>query len=56
MITGGKSYQHGSSQIELVEELGDEDVHLQDLGDVLLFNVPQHVDEPLEALVGRADP
>ena len=50
------SYQHCRPQVELVEELGDEDVHLQHLGDVLLLHVSQDVDEPLEALVRWADP
>ena len=45
------SYQHCRSQVELVEELGDEDVHLQHLSNVLLLHVSQDVDEPLKALV-----
>ena len=55
-IVSKMSYQHSRSQVELVEELGDEDVHLQHLGDVFLLHVSQHVDEPLETLVGWADP
>lgn len=50
------SYQHRGAQVKLVEELRDEDVNLEDIGDVLALHVAQHVDEPLEVLVGRADP
>ena len=50
------THQHGGPQVKLVEELSDEDVHLQDIGDVFPLHVPQHVDEPLEGAVGRADP
>ena len=39
-----------------MEELGDEDVHLQNIGDILVLNVSQYVHEPLEAAVGRCDP
>ena len=39
-----------------MEELCDEDVHLKYVGDVFPLHVPQHVDEPLEVTVGRADP
>lgn len=39
-----------------MEELRDEDVHLEDVGDVLALHVAQHVDEPLEVPVRRADP
>ena len=49
-------YQHGGTQVELMEELGDENVHLQDVGDVFSLHVSQHVDEPLEVAVGRTDP
>ena len=39
-----------------MEELSDEDVHLQHVRHVLAFHVPQDVDEPLEVAVRRADP
>lgn len=39
-----------------MEELRDEDVNLQDVGDVLPLHVPQHVDEPLKVLVWRTNP
>ena len=39
-----------------MEELGDENVHLQHVGDVFSLHVSQHVDEPLEVAVGRTDP
>ena len=39
-----------------MEELCDENVHLQDVGDVFSLHISQHVDEPLEVAVGRADP
>lgn len=37
--------------IELVEELCDEDVYLQYIGDVLALHVAKYVDEPLEVFV-----
>jgi len=52
----GATYEHGRSQVELVEELRDEDVHLKHVRHVLAFNVTQDVDEPLEVTVRRADP
>ena len=39
-----------------MEELRDEDVHLQNVGHVFPFHVPQDVDEPLEVPVRRTDP
>lgn len=48
--------QHGRPQIELVEELSDKDVNLKDIGDVLLLDISQDVDKPLEVLVRRTDP
>ena len=39
-----------------MEELCDEDVHLEHVGHVLAFDVPQDVDEPLEVAVRRTDP
>ena len=50
------SYQHGSPEIVLVEELRDEDVHLENVGDVLILDVAQHVHEPLESPLRRRDP
>ena len=43
--------EHRGAQVEFVEELRDEDVHLQDVGHVLAFHVAQHVDEPFEVTV-----
>ncbi len=51
-----RTYEHGRSQVELVEELRDEDVHLQNVRHVFPLDVAQDVDEPLEVAVGRADP
>ena len=39
-----------------MEELRDEDVHLQDVGDIVPFYLAQDVHEPLEAAVGGGDP
>lgn len=50
------THEHGSAQVELVEELRDEDVYLENVGDVLPLHVAQHVDEPLEVFVGRTNP
>ncbi|ENN73633.1 hypothetical protein YQE_09880, partial [Dendroctonus ponderosae] len=44
------AYQHRGPQVELMEELGDEYVNLQHIGNVLFFHVAKHVDEPLEVL------
>lgn len=39
-----------------MEELCDEDVHLEHVGDVLFLDVAQHVHEPLEGPLRRRDP
>ena len=39
-----------------MEELRDEDVHLEHVGDVLPLDISEDVDEPLEVSVRRADP
>ncbi len=44
--------EHGGAQVKLVEELGDEDVHLEHIGHVLALHVPQDVDEPLKVPAG----
>ena len=49
-------YEHSGPKIELVEKLSDEDVHLEDVRDILSLNISKDVDEPLEVLVGRTDP
>ena len=49
-------YQHCCPQVKLVKELGDKDVHLQHVGDVLLLHLTEHVDEPLKLSVGLRDP
>ena len=50
------SYQHGGPEVVLVEELRDEDVHLEHVGHVLILDVAQHVHEPLERPLRRRDP
>jgi hypothetical protein len=44
--------EHRSAQIKFVEELSDEDVHLQHVGHVLALDVSQDVDEPLAVPAG----
>ena len=39
-----------------MEELCDENVHLQDVGDVFPLDVAEDVDEPLKVAVGGTDP
>ena len=39
-----------------MEKLGNEDVHLQDVCDVILLDFPEDVDEPLELAVRRTNP
>lgn len=53
-----QTHQHCRAQVELVKELRDKHVHLEDARarHVLLLNVVQDVDEPLEASVGRTHP
>lgn len=46
-----RSYQHRGPQVELVEELRDENVNLQHVGNVLFLHVAKHVDEPLKVFV-----
>ena len=48
--------EHGGPQVELVEELGDEDVHLQHVGHVLPLHISQHINEPLKISVRGTDP
>ena len=48
--------EHCCTQIELVEELRDKDMHLQDVGHVLPLHITQHVDEPFKMTVRRASP
>lgn len=50
------SHQHCRPEIKFVEELSDENVHFQHVSDVVLLDISQHVNEPLELAVGRADP
>lgn len=50
------TYQHGGSKIELMEELRDEDVDFEDIGDILPLYVTKDVDKPLEVLVRRTYP
>ena len=45
------SHQHSGSEVKLVEELRDEDVHFEHVGHVLPLDVSQDVDEPLEVSV-----
>ena len=39
-----------------MEELGNEDVDVEDIRDVLFLHVPQNVDKPLKTLVARTNP
>lgn len=39
-----------------MEKLCDEDVNFQHIGDILSFDVSQHIDEPFEVLVRWANP
>lgn len=48
--------QHRGTQIKFMEKLCDKDVNFQNIGDILPFNVPQHIDEPFEVLVRWANP
>ena len=45
------SHQHCGSEVKFVEELRDENVHLEHVGHVLPLDVSQDVDEPLEVSV-----
>lgn len=51
-----RTHQHCCSQVKLVEELCDKDVHLKHIGNILAFNVAQHVNEPLKLAMCWADP
>lgn len=48
--------QHRGSQIKLVEELRDKDVHLKHISDIFSLNIAKHIDEPFEMAVARAGP
>ena len=43
--------EHRGAEVELVEELRDEDVHLQHIGHVFPLNVSEDINEPLEISV-----
>ena len=49
-------YQHCCPQIKLVEELCDEDVHLQNIGHVLLLHFSENIKKPLKLSVRLSDP
>ena len=48
--------EHCCTEVKLVEELSDENVHLEHVRDVLPLHVAEHVDEPLEVAVRGTDP
>ena len=39
-----------------MEELSNENMHFEHVGDVFALDVTQDIDEPLEVSVGRTDP
>ena len=43
--------QHSGTQVKLVEELSNEDVHLQHICHILLLHVAQYINEPLKVPV-----
>ena len=49
-------YQHCCPQVKLVKELGDEDVHLQDVCHVLPLHLAENVNEPFKLSVRLSDP
>ena len=49
-------YQHCCTKVKLVKELGDEDVHFQHIGNVLLLHFSENVDEPFKLSMGLGDP
>lgn len=51
-----KTYQHSGSKIELVEELRDEYVHLEHIGDILALHIAEDIDEPFEVAMRRTNP
>jgi len=48
--------EHCCAEVKLVEELGDEEVHLQHISHIFPLNLSEHVDEPLKVAVCWADP
>ena len=50
------TYQHGCSQIELMEELSDENMHFKYIGNVFSFDVSEDINEPLKVAVRRTNP
>ena len=48
--------QHGCSQVKLVEEFRNENMHFQDICHVLPLNVTKYIDEPLKVPMRLADP
>ena len=41
-------YQHCCPQVKLVKELGDEDMHFQDICNVLSLYLTEDINEPFE--------
>ena len=48
--------QHSGTQVKLVEELSNEDVHLQHICHILLLHVAQYINEPLKVPVWWTNP
>ena len=50
------AYQHGGPEVELLPELGDEDVHADQVLGVVLLHLTDDVRHPLKLLLGTRDP
>lgn len=50
------TYQHGCTQVKLLLELCDEDVHLHQLFLITCLHLTDDVRQPLEALLSPRDP
>ena len=55
-ISSGVTYKHGSSEIKLVKELSDKDVHLHQPILVSFLHLTDDVREPLVLLLGTGHP
>ena len=49
-------HQHCCTKVKLVKELGDKNVHFQNICNVLLLYFSQNIDEPFKLPVGLSDP
>ena len=51
-----QTYEHGGPDVELLPELGDKQVHADQVAAVVLLHLPDDVSHPLKLLLGASYP